>query len=616
MKKKLFISFISIFLLALVVPLSISWHTLHNYIVEDFTLAGERESELLKKVFLSTANISKQETINNLVDFSKGVRISYIAEDGTVLYDSNVDEKDLASMDDHSTRPEVIEANNYGSGAFVRYSDTLNLDFVYTAQKMQETKTFPAGYLRLAIPTTALTNEMTTLFTILSFSFLFLLVFAFIFSVYLTKRLTSAIDQMKRVIDNTACKNTELKLLLPPKPEFTELSKAVSEMATRVNDQLRYSITQKATLESILDDINSGVLVLDKKGAIKKINSTFADLLPEIFQHHSTVQDFLSQYKGKLPLEVFADAELENAIQNILASDEKFYTFQHSIHGKVFQINISKPREIADIKPDILLVIVFHDITAIAKLIQIKRDLIANVSHELRTPLTAIQGYAETLNSLVQEENLDKKIASNFIQIIVKNSKHLDRIVKDLLSLSILENEQNSTIDEKACARIEQGLDIALEECQNLLEAKKLQLVNKLDLKTLVAIDADRLSQIFRNLIENALRYAPEESEIVLYSEENYGQCAIYIQDFGLGIPEDDTTRVFERFYRVEKHRCNQENFSTGLGLSLCKHIVEKYHGNIYALHNYKALIETNKTVGATIKFSLPYANAKTHECD
>ncbi len=608
MKKKLFISFIAVFILGIALPLGISWNTVHMYILEDFTLASERESELLGEIFVTNANISKEQTENVLRDFSQGVRITYIADDGTVLFDTGVASQDIAKMDDHSDRPEVLEAKNFGMGSYARYSDTLGLEFVYTAQKIQETKAFPAGFLRLAIPTTAISNKMGTLFSLFAFAFLVVLTFAFLMTRYFTKRLSTAIEQMKRVVDNTACKNTELKLLLPPKPEFKELSSAVSEMATRVNNQLRYMITQKATLENILDDINSGVLVLDKKGMISKINSTFADLLPDLFQKTSSIQSFLQQYKGKLPLEVFGDAELEKAIQHIMQSKKQAYSFQHSIHGKVFQINLSKPREIAEIKPDIQLVLVFHDITAIAKLIEIKRDLIANVSHELRTPLTAIQGYAETLNDLLKEEELNKQIANNFIQVIIKNSKHLDRIVKDLLSLSIIENEQDVALEEKTSSTIEQGLNIALEECQALLDAKQVRIVNKLEMKALLAIDADRLSQVFRNLIENAIRYAPQDSEIVLFSESAQNQCAIYVQDFGVGIPEDDMARVFERFYRVEKHRCNQENFSTGLGLSLCKHIVEKYYGSIHALFRYKALIDTNKNVGATIKFFLPYA--------
>ncbi len=606
MKKKLFISFIVMFLLGIVLPMGISWQTMHAYVLEDFTLAGERESDLLEKVFLFTANQSKEETIATMKSFSNNARISYIADDGTVLFDSNVDDDKLSELDDHSTRPEVIKAKNFGFGAFARYSDTLGIEFVYTAKKMEATKSFPAGYLRLAIPTTAMTNKLSSLFNMFGYSFIIILLFSFFLSRYFTNRLNTAIEQMKRVIDNTAHKNTELKLLLPPKPEFKELSTAVSQMATRVNDQLRYMITQKATLENILDDISSGVLVLDKKGMISKINSTFADLLPELFQKSNTIQDFMLQYKGKLPLEVFADAELEKAIQDIVNSDKKFITFQHNLQGKVFQITISKPRNIADIQPDIQLVIVFHDITAIAKLIEIKRDLIANVSHELRTPLTAIQGYAETLDGILKEDTVDKNIARSFLETILKNTKHLDRIVKDLLSLSIIENEDEIIIDEKSTTTVEQAVSLALEECQSVLAAKNLKVVNELDKEVKLAIDADRLSQIFRNLIENAARYAPENSEIVMLSECTDDECVIYVQDFGQGIPEDDTTRVFERFYRVEKHRNSQENFSTGLGLSLCKHIVEKYHGSIHALYRYKALIVTNKTVGATIQFALP----------
>lgn len=421
---------------------------------------------------------------------------------------------------------------------------------------------------------------------------------AFILSYYISKRFSSTLQMVRKLIDNTAQHSLQNASVLLPRPELQDLTSAMSELSDRISNQMRLIVTQKTELESIINSISAGVMVLDMRGNISKINSAFFELLPDYFRGD------ISQYIGKHTIEIFRDPDLDLALQKVIDLEMPYHSIQLKIRGKIFQINIVMPMKQENIRQEVQFILLFHDITPMVKLIDIKRDLIANVSHELRTPLTAIQGYAETIHDFFEEDEYDKENIQSFLNVIIKNTQHLDRIVKDLLSLSLLENEEEHEKDIYSSLKI--AYETALSECFMLFEEKNINIINLLDKEACLAIDTDRLSQVFRNLLENALRYAPENSSIVLHSECDNTLCRISVQDFGKGIPQEDINRVFERFYRVEKHRTSNGISSTGLGLSLCKHIVEKYKGSIYALYRAKSLIETSNSVGATICFDIP----------
>ncbi len=449
------------------------------------------------------------------------------------------------------------------------------------------------------------------IYTLLSMFAITLLLTYFINKIY-QRRWNKAIEQIKIVVDNTANGDSENTPLLPPKAEYQELAYSVSQMAERVNNQLRLMLAQKSELMSILDSINAGVMLVDGRGNILNLNAAFSQLFPAVFTKE------LHNYFHKNSLEVFNEPELEQLIQNSLDSIKSFNSLHMKLDTKTFQINTTKSILVNDTKEETQLVLIFHDITQLVNLVEIKRDLIANASHELRTPLTAILGYAETLEDILsegkksfgnteKESTIDIENALHFNNIIIKNTKFLDRIVNELLLLSLVEN--NADKSENACSSIGEAFTQALEECTPQLEEKELQLVNGLNFSEKVAIDADKLSQVFRNLLENAIRYSPAQSPIALQSHNDGQNLSIIIQDYGVGIPKEDLNRVFERFYRVEKHRSHNGTVSTGLGLSLCKHIVEQAKGNICAIYRADELLHRGEPVGATIRFTLPLYN-------
>ncbi len=598
MRRRLLLSFSIIFVIGLIIPFGISWQTLHDSIAKDIRSASTRELKLLSELFIDKAEISEESAFKTLRESaSKEIRVTFIKEDGEVLFDSRVPDSELEKLENHATRQEVLTAKEYEKGSATRSSASIGLDMIYIAEKVEATKNTPEGYVRLAVPMEGVFDRIQNLGVALFVTFSLIFIAAVVLTQIFFKRWKNSMNEIKIVVEATANGETQSSTALPMRPEFKDLSYAVSQMASRVNKQLKLINTQKIELESVLNSINAGVMVLDERGQILSINPVFKEMLPDNFSKD------LELYFGKRSLEIFNSPELEQFLQVALNEEQNFHTVQMQFGGKIFQINAAKAKIEDELKPETQLVTVFHDITQLAKLVEIKRDLIANVSHELRTPLTAIQGYAETLNSVFDEKNIEKENAQRFTQIIMKNARHLDRIVNDLLALSMVESEE---IQEIIHTSVEQPFNMAIEECKPMIDKKNLTLVNQLDMSIELAIDSDRLSQVFRNLIENAIRYAPENSSIIVRSTIEGEQCSIFVQDFGVGIPQDDLVRVFERFYRVEKHRTSNGTISTGLGLSLCKHIVEKFHGTIHALFHAPALVETTNLVGATIRFNLP----------
>ncbi|MGN1038953.1 MAG: sensor histidine kinase, partial [Mailhella sp.] len=240
----------------------------------------------------------------------------------------------------------------------------------------------------------------------------------------------------------------------------------------------------------------------------------------------------------------------------------------------------------------LMAVAVFHDITEMSALMEMRKDFVANVSHELRTPLTAIMGYAESLRKYVAEPR-----AVHFLDVIDRNSQYMATMVKDLLQLSSIENGSiPMNIKPVPVSMIIRG---GMDLCRSAAEEKHLSLCEEMPAGDfMIKADGEYLTRVMRNLLENACRYAPEGSQVTIAAEPDTGssEAVFRVSDKGPGIPQPFRTRVFERFYRVEKHRGGQ--ISTGLGLAICKHIVERHGGSIG--------IEEGE--GCIVRFTVPLA--------
>jgi two-component system phosphate regulon sensor histidine kinase PhoR len=245
-------------------------------------------------------------------------------------------------------------------------------------------------------------------------------------------------------------------------------------------------------------------------------------------------------------------------------------------------------------------IIALHDISDLKMLEKIRRDFVSNASHELRTPLTSIKGYTEILMS----EESDPEIRKSFLQIIFRNTNHIIKIVNDLLELAKAEDYDQMANYEPVNAG--EALLEAWRECAPLAEEKQIVLQNDLspDGPNVLA-NFDQLIQVFRNLLENAVKYSPPEASITVFSSIGKDKVTFGVSDNGPGIPKPDQQRIFERFFRVERHRSKQTG-STGLGLAICRHIVLSHGGTIWVESPIKG-----KSNGSTFYFTLPPAEGE-----
>jgi two-component system phosphate regulon sensor histidine kinase PhoR len=236
-------------------------------------------------------------------------------------------------------------------------------------------------------------------------------------------------------------------------------------------------------------------------------------------------------------------------------------------------------------------VLVLHDITDLRRADQIRRDFVANVSHELRTPLTAIRGYVEAL----LDEPADPESTRKFLEIVARHSARMERLVKDLLRLARLDARQEPL--ETARCDVAQIFSAVTADLHPTIEAKHQRIDVKVPAESRV-VDGDpaKLHDIVRNLVENAVNYSPEGAEVRLAASRHDGTYTITVADSGPGIPDEDLSRVFERFYRVDKSRSRPGG--TGLGLAIVKHLVE--------LHGGKAAAANRPEGGAVFTITLP----------
>ncbi len=484
-------------------------------------------------------------------------------------------------LDNHLDRPEVRMAlgNANGEGFSVRVSGTQGVKLVYAAVLMQN-----GSVVRLGRPFADLDRyfyeRYHKILMVAGVGMLALLALSY----YLAFRLRSSLDVMLEDIGAIASGNYKRIVRKVPGREFMPMAMGIQGMAASIEEQMAVLRDQRGQLETILDTLSDGVLVLGRNGRIRRSNRAMQKAFPE-------TEDSL----GKVVAEVIPVPALQKNVTALLAggatvvsSSEPGVTVNMEYRGRFWSVRMSAVR--AEDSPSggsggLGAVLVFMDMTDLTRLERTRRDFVANVSHELRTPLTAIQGYAETLAALEGSEPGYAANVRRFGEIIERNSARLSRLVDDLLILSRLEN------DPAPAPGAETSMAGAVQEAELVFESamrgKNLTLRLNVPQDLGVGISADHLSQVINNLVDNAVRHSPQGGEIEISAEaESGGTVLLTVRDQGAGIPENDLERIFERFYQVEKHRSRQtgaERENHGLGLSICKHIVERNRGRIWA---------------------------------
>jgi two-component system phosphate regulon sensor histidine kinase PhoR len=416
-------------------------------------------------------------------------------------------------------------------------------------------------------------------------SFLITLSLAYIFS----KVLTQPIQRMRKMARRLATGSLEREIQIYSNDEWGEIAKAVDEMRIQLKEKIEEISRERDYLKTILKGMVEGVLVVDERGRILMVN----DALQKILSLSLEVVD-------RAPLEAIRNTELEEAIREAIR-EGKNTAFELTFPltgGKTLEVNVvgisPSPEEIgkgSEKKGGAIAV--FHDISRLKELEKIRQDFVANVSHELRTPLTTIKGYTETL----LDGALKEEIAPQFLQVIQKHADRLTKIVEDLLALSKIESKEFYLKWERL--PLSELIDDVSDFVKEAAQRKKISISRSLIPSSLEVMgDRSYLEQVFINLLDNAIKYTHEGGEISISAFENeQKEIQVLIQDNGIGIPKEDLSRIFERFYRVDKGR-SQELGGTGLGLSIVKHIIQAHGGRVWA--------ESKLGEGSAFYFTLP----------
>ncbi|HSV43063.1 MAG TPA: ATP-binding protein, partial [Candidatus Bathyarchaeia archaeon] len=347
--------------------------------------------------------------------------------------------------------------------------------------------------------------------------------------------------------------------------EIGVLAKTVNEMAEQIKEKIADVELGRSRLEAVFSSMIEGVLVVDGQGKIFLMNDALRSLL-----------GIVENPTGKRPIEVIRNADIQDMI--VRSQSQERLTLSREI---IFFVPDQKMMRVqsAPIYRDSAVagaVLVFHDITELRRLENIRKEFVANVSHELRTPVSSIKGYAETLleGALTDQDN-----AEDFVRIISNEAERLAKLIEDLLDLSSIES--GKMIKDMAQCSLKTVLNQVLENIQIQARAHHVQIrVSGLDESVVVPGDELGLFRMFFNLLENAIKYNKEYGRIDVDFNMLGTHIEIKIKDTGVGIPEKDIPRIFERFYRVDKAHSRQIG-GTGLGLSIVKHIVQAHNGTI-----------------------------------
>ena len=540
---------------------------------------------------------SLQETARDL-GHRASARVTLVAANGTVLADSAVRDADVSAVENHKSRPEIQQAFSTGHGEDIRPSHTTGERTMYRAVLLRQSQDAAPIAVRVGLPMVIVDREISELkqhlFLALSVAFLV----ALTLSVWLAHSITRPLSDIASAARQLSSGNRTIPIRTTAQDEVGLLATTLNDMAGQLHAKIDELSEDRAQLLAVLTSMVEGVMVLDYRGHVLQINPA----LERMFGISRV------EARGRPCAELFRHQQLNDLVAAILRSRIPYEDeIVLPLTGRCLQIEASPAG--GERESEACIVLVFHDITELRRLEKIRKDFVANVSHELRTPLTSIKGYVEALMDGAKD---DPSASAKFLEIILKQSDRLNLIIEDLLELSKIESGRVSLKEEPL--ELRSVVDRTLSMIRPIADKKRHRLVTSVDPSLpQVAGDEDRLVQVLTNLLDNAIKYTPEGGTIAVSAklapsvgntEPLARSIELSVADTGIGIPEEDRPRVFERFYRVDKAR-SRELGGTGLGLAIVKHIVEGHRGQVW--------VEANHPQGSRFMVRLPLRTA-THD--
>ena len=498
---------------------------------------GQMRKELSKEATYLAYGVEQQgvDYLKNIKD--KSARITYIDQDGTVLFDN---EADISEMKNHSDRTEFQKAEKYGAGESSRYSDTLSEKTIYYALRLKD-----GTVLRVSGTQDSVLALVENLIFPLCGLLCLMLILSGIMASAISKRIVKPIN--------------ELDLESPEENRiYEELSPLLSKIHRQnreIQNQLELAKQQQEEFALITENMQEGLIVIDKYTMILSANSSAWNLF-----HMDRVRQGESVYC------LDREEEFRHAIEQVLSGEHTELVLK--LNGSDIQL-IANP-VIRDKKTEGAVVLLVN-VTEKLERESLRREFSANVSHELKTPLTSISGFAEIMQGgLVKNEDIPK-----FAGRIYKESQRLLQLVEDVIQISQLDEEKTSYVWEP--------VDV-YQVCKNAFESLK-EKAKRLNVHLYICgermkMEAVRtlLEEAIYNVCDNAIKYNRNDGSVSVFLTQTAQEIQIVVKDTGVGIPKEDQDRVFERFYRVDKSH-SKEIGGTGLGLSIVKHAVGALKG-------------------------------------
>ncbi|MCA1056937.1 PAS domain-containing protein [Rossellomorea aquimaris] len=549
-----------------------------NFYMDTFNSRIQKESRLLASSIQENGSLNDIDPsmIKELSDILD-VRITILDKSGSVIEDTEsvnpvLDSHQKQMINQIGDKWDVKDKNKklVISGKEYRY-------YWYPLKKQDQSIN---GLLIMSTEVDALEKGTGQIWLVLTISLGLALILIIILGSRITARYTRPIESATNVAIELAKGNFRARTYEDRLDETSMLSTSINILARNLQEMVTSQEMQHDRLTTLVENMGSALLLIDQRGFVVLTNRTFR----EFFNLKE------SQLKKVRYHEVIHYQQVNKLVEEIFMTEDrvrKQILLPHRLERKHYEVYgapiIGQNDEWKGI------VVVFHDITELKNLEQMRKDFVANVSHELKTPITSIKGFSETLLDGAMN---DKETLKSFLEIILTESDRLQSLIQDLLELSKIEKHGFELSIEKQ--NVSDLVGEVLPILKDKADKKGISIHTRFRAEGVAEIDPYRLKQVFINLISNAIVYTPMGGDVTISTDEDADQVHVSIIDNGIGISEEELPRIFERFYRVDKAR-SRNSGGTGLGLAIVKHIIEAHEGRI------EVTSEVNKGTSFTV---------------
>ncbi|MEK7353537.1 MAG: ATP-binding protein [Chloroflexota bacterium] len=536
------------------------------------------EAKLVAKISLPYfANQSKQSELASIAKTTGEeiqARITLISNNGTVLGDTD---QDPASMENHTTRPEVVAALATGVGQSTRYSTTLHENMMYVAVPVTEQGKV-LGIARVALPLTDVENTVSTSIMTIAGAVATATLLVILAAVVIARLITRPVRQITKAAEGIAAGKLEQLIPVRSNDEIGRLGRAFNEMSSALKNTMGIISHEKSRLAAVMSGLTDGVVMTDAEGRIVLANPATERLF-----------DFREKDVITRPLiEAVRDHEADEILKLCLRTGQPQSVQFETALSKRFLRAIAVPITEGELTGALLL---FQDLTELRSLQTMRRELVGNISHELRTPLAGIKAMVETLRDGALD---DKEAAADFLTRIDGEVDRLTQMVSELTELSRIETGRAEL--KMAPTNLNLLIEGVVAQLKPLAERQQVSIVAELASPLpSVIVDCDRIRQTVINLVHNAIKFNHPGGKVTISARADKESVTVSVSDTGIGIAKDDLPHVFERFYKADKARTRG---GSGLGLAIAKHTVQAHNGSIRA--------ESEEGKGSTFSFRLP----------